>query len=289
MRGTESMALEVSLGDPFHYTASNVTFTYHASCEGRDTLAFREAQPPEVWTAVRRYITLNYPDVYRSYDLNGDGAFTADELEYAFNQTRDGVMPEVDIEHALKMYAAQSCYDLAEGRAPMSGSIWDDTPERREYMRTTTDAWFGLSENTVPYIGPTGIGEHSFGSMNDDEQWSPVPAGPRPLRHRRRQLAPPLRIAPTPRSSTPRWSRPTGAARPGRRMARATTGRTRRVERDDRASHEPDRGWDLYENHGPRWDANLVFYYVRASGASSSSDTRRWSCPSAATTACAAR
>ena len=43
------------------------------SCEGRDTLAFWEAQPPEVWTAVRRYITLNYPDVYRSYDLNGDG------------------------------------------------------------------------------------------------------------------------------------------------------------------------------------------------------------------------
>ena len=63
------MALEVSLGDPFHYTASNVTFTYHASCEGRDTLAFWEAQPPEVWTAVRRYITLNYPDVYRSLSL----------------------------------------------------------------------------------------------------------------------------------------------------------------------------------------------------------------------------
>ena len=166
VRGTESMACEVA-GDPFHYTASTHSRTIVVGGHAR----VLEAQPPR-WTAVRRYITLNYPDVYRSA-INGDGAFTADELEYEFNQTRDGVMPEVDIEHALKLYAAQSCYDPAEGRAPMSGSIWDDTPERREYMRTTTDAWFGLSENTVPYIGPTGIGEHSFGSMNDDEQWSP--------------------------------------------------------------------------------------------------------------------
>ena len=251
VRGTESMALEVSLGDPFHYTASNVTFTYHASCEGRDTLEFWEAQPPEVWTAVRRYITFNYPDVYRSYDLNGDGAFTADELEYAFNQTRDGVMPEVDIEHALKMYAAQSCYDPAEGRAPMSGSIWDDTPERREYMRTTTDAWFGLSENTVPYIGPTGIGKHSFGSMNDDEQWSPKYrldpdlSGIADVNWRRLYGSHRPEELDTEVVETD-WSGATGPPYGARYHRPDTPG----WDRDDRASHEPDRGWDLYENHG---------------------------------------
>ena len=160
-------------------------------------------------------------------------------------------MPEVDIEHALKMYAAQSCYDPAEGRAPMSGSIWDDTPERREYMRTTTDAWFGLSENTVPYIGPTGIGEHSFGSMNDDEQWSPKYrldpdlSGIADVNWRRLYGSHRPEELDTEVVETD-WSGATGPPYGARYHRPDTPG----WDRDDRASHEPDRGWDSYENHG---------------------------------------